>query len=334
MHAQDTLIADIGATNARFAFTGDAPGSFLHREVLRCADFDSIDDAVAAYLGMKGVTQVSRLCFAVAGPVVDQTVQFTNNHWSIDMAALGQRYQSKVIRLINDFEAISYSLPLLSESQLVSIGGDWSLDRKKDFTLGVVGAGTGFGVGGLVRRAGQPCVPLVTEGGHVGFSPANDYQIDVLRCLLGRYPRVSNERLLSGSGLVNLYETVCMLQNRDPKQLTAADIGRLGEKGEDPHCEAAMSLFFEVLGQAAGDVALTQASFDGMYIAGGISQRYPGKLASSKFRLGFERKGRYSKILKATPTWLITEPNPGLIGASYYAGKYLSRSQVSSLKVI
>ena len=172
---------------------------------------------------------------------------------------------------------------------------------------------------GLLRRNDQ-LIPLVTEGGHAGFSPENQLQGQILTHLHQKFDdRISRERLLSGPGLVNIHEALCAIHGQENPGLIAADIAVAGINKTDPICEKTFDLFFEVLGQVAGDIALALGSTDGIFIGGGICQRYPQQLQESLFRKGFENKGRHSHIMEDIPTWLIEHKNPGLLGASVYA---------------
>ena len=322
-----TLIADIGGTNARFAQSTHHAPFFTSAQTLQCADFDKFEEAVDAYLRAHEIKELSGICFAVAGPIDGGRVEFTNNHWKIDCAKLSEQYQLDKIKLLNDFEAIAYSLVRLNsldrEDGFDSISGDWPFDSKQDFTVGIVGPGSGLGVAGLSQRNGE-LFANVTEGGHAGFSPENKQQLAILEYLHNKYDdRVSCERLLSGPGIVNIHEALCQLNNQENPSLNAADIATAAISGNDPLCQQAFELFFEILGQAAGDLALTIGAFDGIFIAGGIAQRYPKQLSNSNFRAGFENKGRHRHLLEATPTWLIRHKNPGLLGASVYAQEYL-----------
>jgi glucokinase len=166
---------------------------------------------------------------------------------------------------------------------------------------------------------------VVAEGGHTGFSPENLNQVKLLAGLLSKFDRVSNERLLSGPGIQNIYLTLAQMSQTEAQDYSAAEIAEKGVSGEDDLCSNTMDLFFEVLGQVAGDLALTLGSHDGIFIAGGICQRYVEPLQSSRFRQGFANKGRHSSLLEKVPTWLITHPNPGLVGASSFSRLHLSQ---------
>jgi len=321
------LIADIGGTNARFALSIPQTPFFQVAQTLQCKDFELFEDAVETYLRSHNITQLGGICFAVAGPIRNDRVTFTNNHWEIDSAKLNENHATDKVQLLNDFEAIAYSLVSLDSNDMANdimpIGGDWKLDSEQNFTVGVVGPGSGLGVGGMMRRNGH-LFPLVTEGGHISFPPENDLQIKILRYLQKKYDdRVSCERLLSGPGIINIHEALCEIYGQENPSLSAADIAITAVNEADKLSQEAFGLFFEILGQVAGDISLTMGAVDGVFIAGGIAQRYPEQLLNSRFRAGFENKGRYRELMKSTPTWLVMHQNPGLLGASVYAQRYL-----------
>jgi glucokinase len=313
------LIADIGGTNARFALSTDTPHHFAQAQTLEAAEFENVSDAIDTYLHSHSIQQLGSICLAVAGPIRDDRVSFPNSHWSIDCASLRTRYSIEQVKLLNDWEAIAYSLNGLSEDDVSSIGGNWDHRPEGDFTFGALGPGSGLGMSGLLRRSDH-LIPLVTEGGHAGFSPENQIQGQILAYLHQKFDdRISRERLLSGPGLVNIHEALCEIHGKENPGLIAADIAVAGISKSDPICEQTFDLFFEVLGQVAGDIALALGANQGVFIGGGICQRYPQQLAQSRFRKGFENKGRHSSLMLDTPTWLITHKNPGLLGASVYA---------------
>lgn len=315
------LIADIGGTNARFAFATADGRSFEQAQTLECAEFKNMEAAVDTYLHSHGVTSVDAICLAVAGPIIDESVTFPNNHWKISCESLRSRYHTQHVHLLNDWEAIAYSLPIIPASERLILGTleQPEVFNREHFTLAAIGPGSGLGVAGLCGRSGQQ-FPLVTEGGHVGFSPESSEQVQILEYLHTKFDdRVSRERFLSGPGLVNIHEALCALNGSENPGLIAADIAVAGIARTDPICAKTMDLFFEILGQVAGDVALSMGAFDGVFIGGGIAQRYPKQLLESNFRRGFENKGRHSKIMRSIPTSLITHKNPGLLGASVFS---------------
>ena len=313
------LIADIGDTNARFALSVSEPQYFTQAQTLEAAEFEHVSDAIDTYLHSHNIQQLGGIVLAVAGPILNEKVVFPNSHWSIDCADLRSRYRVQHAYLLNDWEAISYSLSSLGSTELLDIGGDWQTLPNGDYTVGALGPGSGLGMSGLLRR-NDTLIPLVTEGGHAGFSPENQLQGEILTYLHQKFDdRISRERLLSGPGLVNIHEALCSINGQDNPGLIAADIAVAGINKTDQICEQTFDLFFEMLGQVAGDIALALGAYQGIFIGGGICQRYPTQLAESRFRKGFENKGRHSHLMTNLPTWLITHKNPGLLGASVFA---------------
>ncbi len=313
------LVGDIGGTNARFAVADPSRPGFSDAKTLTCADFDTADDAIRAYLDGIKAKKADVVCLAAAGPIVNDAVRFTNNHWSLDVADLRAEFDTPRVRLLNDFEAIAYSVPFLGEADCVQVGLPPPRELgEDDFTIGVIGPGTGLGAVGLVRRGGR-LFPIVGEAGHVGFAPETQVQLDVLAALRERFDRVSAERLVSGPGLENIHWALARLHGEKNPKLSAREIFEKAADASDPRAAEAVQLFFETLGQVAGNLALTLGASDGVYVAGGIARRYPEALASSRFRSGFEHKGRHRTLMEAIPTQLIMYAEPGLLGVSFCA---------------
>ena len=313
------LIGDIGGTNARFALANpDEPG-FSRELTLATADYETVEQGITDYLERSGCDKPDAICLAAAGPVVDDRIVLTNNPWMIDGRTLREEFRLSTVQLLNDFESIAYSLPLLGESDVKTIGlVQADPDVKRESTFGVLGPGTGLGAGGLLVRA-SGIYPIVGEGSHAGFAPETRMQLRVLEQLRKRFERVSSERLVSGPGLENIYWAMSKIRGESTSDITAAEIFSRVLANEDAIAVEATQMFFEALGQVAGNLALALGAFDGIYLAGGIVKRYPDLLNTSNFRSGFENKGRHQTLMKNVPTLLISHPQPGLLGASYCA---------------
>jgi len=312
------LIGDIGGTNARFALA-DATVGYHDELILQCADFESSITAIRHYIDRVQAPAPDVICLAAAGPVVDGRVSFTNNHWVLDVAELRREFGIDEIILINDFEAIAWSIPALPAGDCITIGlpAPRPLDGP-DFSIAVAGPGTGLGAVGLKKLAGQ-LIPIPGEGSHSGFAPENQVQIEILKAMRERFARVSFERLVSGPGIENLYWALCLVHGEHRQQLGAADVFARASDGSDPRAAEAVQVFFEILGQFVGDLALTLNAHDGVFVAGGIAKRYPELLENSRFRSGFESKGRYRPQMERIPTQLVMHDHPGLLGASFCA---------------
>jgi glucokinase len=310
------LLADIGGTNARFALE-TAPGRIELIEVLACASYPALADALRAYLALPalaaaGVGAIRHAAIAIANPVVGDTVRMTNHHWQFSISALRRQCGFDTLIVENDFSALARALPQLGEHQKRQVGGGTAREHS---ALGLLGAGTGLGVSGLV-----PCAAgwsaLRSEGGHVTFSPANETEIAILRFAWREFEHVSAERLLSGVGLELIYRALADHAGQPALELGAAEISRRALAGECPLCDQVIEAFCGMLGTVAGNLAITLGAQGGIYIGGGIVPRLGERFARSSFRRRFEQKGRFVHYLAQVPTWVITADYPAFLGVS------------------
>ncbi len=330
------LVADIGGTRARFALSADLGAFAPHgassapppaqERVLACADFPSLADAAAAYLAGAGHPPVREACFAVAGPVAGDRIEFTNRAWSFSIAETRAALRLDRLHVVNDFEAQARALALLSATELRQVGGGAA---DPDAPRVVLGPGTGLGVAALAK-AGARWLPLPGEGGHVALSPMDAREAAVLARLWQRWDHVSAERLVSGPGLQLLWETLRALDGQPPLAAPAPEeISRRGQAGSradsadgaraapaDRFAVEALSLFCALLGTVAANLALTLGARGGVYLAGGIVPALGPWFDGSPFRARFERKGRFSDYAAAIPVFVITAPSPALRGAA------------------
>ena len=313
--AESFLIGDIGGTYARFALTDSAAPGYRQEQVYRCADRPSLEDAIRVYLADVRGARLRGICLAVAGPVRNGAAELTNLPWQVAEQRLRAEFATGQVRLINDFQAVAQAIPLFAFRDCSAIGALPAPDlTAEDCRVAVVGPGTGLGAAGLLRREGIFTV-LATEAGHQGFAPETPAQRELLARLQDRLGRVCDEDIASGNGLSNIHWA---LQEDAPMRLEAAEIFRRADCG-DPTASRAVGLFFEALGQIAGNLALALGAFQGIYIAGGIVRRHAGLLRASRFRAGFENKGRLRPLMAKVPSLLIEHPQPGLLGASHAA---------------
>ena len=310
------LLADIGGTNARFALE-TAPGQTAQIEVLPCASYCTLAHALKAYLALPAVAgalavPLRHAALAIANPITGDLVRMTNHHWEFSIEALRLECGFQTLVVANDFTALARALPHLSASQKVQIGGGASVPNTP---LGLVGAGTGLGVSGLI-----PCksnwTALLSEGGHVTFSPANPTEIAVLEFAWREFDHVSAERFLSGDGLELLYRALASLGGQDGPGLAAPDISRRALSGECALCARVVDMFCGMLGTVAGNLAITLGAQGGIYIGGGIVPRLGALFAKSSFRSRFEQKGRFVHYLAQVPTFVITAQYPAFLGVS------------------
>jgi len=325
MSERSLLIGDIGGTNARFALAEPLVPGFSRQKSYDCANFETADLAIRAYLDDVDSPQPVVICLAVAGPVINDAARLTNGNWSFDSASLCETFSCTAVGLLNDFGAIAYSIPYLADHDSLPLGfPDTPAIDAERYSFGIVGPGTGLGYAALYRREGIQ-VPITGEGGLLGFAPESQLQLDVWLALRKRFERVTYEHLVSGPGMENIYWALTEIDDEQQTQPAAAEIFERAERGCDQRAGVAVQLFFELLGQVAGNVAISMSTFDGVYIAGGIAKRYPDILENSRFRAGFENMGPHRSLMEKIPTRLITHENPGLLGASYCAQALLEK---------
>lgn len=311
LHESPRLLADIGGTYARFAVeTG--PGQLEHIASLRCADHADFHAAVTAYLNGLPPLQIVHAAVAIANPVEGDQVRMTNYHWQFSIEQMRERLGLRTLVVVNDFTALALALPRLLPSQRRQVGGGSPVARS---VVGVIGAGSGLGVSGLIP-AGDGWVALGTEGGHTSFSPRDEREMDILRYAMGQYSHVSFERLVSAPGLELTYRALLHRAGRHVEALPAPEVTRRALAGADPICLEALESFCAMLGTAAANLAVTQGAMGGVFIGGGIVPRLGTWFDRSPFRARFEDKGRFTEYLRAIPTYVITAEHATLDGAS------------------
>ncbi len=274
------LIGDIGGTNARFAIAEN--GTYRQLKHVEVDRYPSLYDALSDYLKALPDTERTNLsgALAIAGPVLGDRISMTNKAWSFSIDELKRSLDLASLTVVNDFAANARAIPHIAAPDLFAIG---PVAAGAKGNIGVIGPGTGLGVSSLIPNGAD-------------------------------WVLVSAERVLSGAGLVNLYEAICAIGGVEPLMLSPADVTKRALNKSDEACVKAFACFCEFLGSVAGDLALTVGALGGVYIAGGILLRFKEAFAASAFRQRFESKGRFSTMLARIPTYLILEESPALIG--------------------
>ena len=309
-----TLIGDIGGTSARFALV-EGTGEPDRVRVLSCAAFPGPEAAVAAYLERIAPPVVPKAAvIAVAAPVDGDRVRMTNHPWAFSVAETRAGLGLESLEVVNDFTAMALSVPRLEAGDRRAIGGGAPRPRAP---VAVLGPGTGLGVSGLVPAGDGGWIPLVTEGGHATLAAADARERAVVAALARRYGHVSIERAVSGGGIVNLARAIAEIDGGpappdDPALIAAA-------ARTDPLAGQALDMFASMLGTAASNLALGLGARGGVYIGGGIVPRLGPAFPDGRFRARFEDKGRYRGYLSAIPTYVITRPEPALLGLAALA---------------
>jgi glucokinase len=307
------LLADIGGTHARFALHLPGEAAPPRQTVLRVADHPTPEEAIAAALAELGGPAPSRAVLAVAAPVGEGPVRLTNAPWVLAAPAITVRFGFSSVRLVNDFEALAWSLPHFSASELVPLGA--GTVPTKGAPSVVLGPGTGLGVAGYVPGVGA----IATEGGHVDLPATSPEEDAVLARLRARFVRVSAERALSGPGLVNLQQAVAEIRGTEVPERTPAEVAEAALSGACPVAAEALELFWHWLGVVTGNLALSWGARGGVYLAGGILPRLADRLDAAAFRARFEDKGRMRPYLAAIPVQVVIHPQPAFPGLAALA---------------
>lgn len=293
----------------RFAvLSGGALGPIEH---MAAARYEHFADALDAFMATQPDSRrIARAFFGVAGVVQNGRCVLTNNPWIVDAGELRRRFGFADVRIINDFEAIAWSLPQFAGNDLRQIGG---LERKADAAMVVIGPGTGLGVAAYVPGPRGAFV-VRSEGGHTTLPAQSADEDAIVETLRGRFGHVSAERALSGPGLENLYQAIAARHSPPAPSRTAAEITLAATAGRCPVSRAALDVFCALLGTVAGNFALTFGAQGGVYIAGGIAPHMRDYLPVSRFRTRFEAKGRMRSYVETIPVYLILHDDPAFVG--------------------
>jgi len=330
------LAGDIGGTNARLAYFEHENGHLrvVSEHVYPSREYSDLGAIVSKFL-TDSAARPEVACFGIAGPVHNGRVETSNLPWIIEQARLAKQIQLPATLLINDLEANAWGIGALGAQDLVSL-------NRVEPSVGnqaVIAPGTGLGEAGLFWNGSQHEV-FACEGGHADFAPQGELQIELLRYLASRFEHVSYERVLSGPGLVNVYEFLrdkggaeepdgfaAQLAQGDP----AAEISRAALNGTNPLAEKALDLWISVYGAEAGNLALKSMATGGIFLGGGISPKILAKLTGPFFMRAFLNKGRLRPLLESITVRVITNDKAGLLGAARCAAVKSSDARVGVL---
>jgi len=308
------LVGDIGGTNARFAIVPVGSSKLMSIKTLHCEKFETIQQALQFYLSSIKDIQISSACIASAGTVHLDTFKPSNNDWLINKSDVSSVLNNIQVRWINDFNAQALATTELTDIDLITIKA--GIDQPDRLRL-AIGPGTGLGVCGLIRSSGE-WVSVPTQGGHSDLAANTSLEIEVLTLLQKKFGHVAVERVLSGPGIVNLYEALCQINGKDilfhsPSEITAAAIN----PNPDHLSKQTLHLFCQIFGSVTGSIALTTGSLGGIYITSDLIRNFLDFFISSEFVQSFENKGRMKYYMTDIPIYLSKKENMGLIGATH-----------------
>ena len=326
------IAGDIGGTKTRLAvieLTGEQVK--IEREAeYSSKDYKTFEALLCDFLAEADAPDYAAL--GIAGPVLSRVVQTTNLPWRIDADALQQRFGFKLCSLLNDLEATAYGLPALDVDELLTLQPGI---QDTSGNIAVIAAGTGLGEAGLFWD-GSRHYPYATEGGHASFSPGNELEIQFLRHLQQKHRHVSWERVVSGMGLLTLYDFLCQYRHATTPQWlaeemqagdAAAYIAAAALSGRDDICVEALEMFVRLYGAEAGNLALKMMSRGGLYLGGGIAPKILPLLQGGAFMDAFLNKGRMRPLLETIPVRVILNDRAALLGSALRAAQLSGKSQ-------
>lgn len=318
------LLGDIGGTNARFALTSPNDSLYTCFEKFRCVDFDTVIEAINSYLKGHDIDNLQEIYLAIAAPVSGDKVKIINNHWVIDTVKIKKTLNVKKVNIINDFASIANSVATLDQNDIEFLGSESSFSELSQFDIAIVGPGTGLG-GSVIKKTKKGSYISALELGHVGFSPQNEIQMSLFNILSKNNNRVINETLLSGPGIANIYCALLELNSKKMSSLTSEQI--FSQIQECEFAKKTVDIFFEILGQVAGDFALSTGAFDGVLLVGDLVNNHIDLIHNSLFRFGFDNKDDYRNLMLSIPTGIIKKSELGLSGVfELYQESYKTQS--------
>jgi glucokinase len=299
------LIADIGATSTRCAVCRSGDRHHRDLEIFQNDQFDSLKALLGGYVESLS-EKPSGGALAIAAPISGDDVQMTNRDWHFNRLELGERLGLTRLEIVNDFHAVAYALPQLPNRDLVEIG---KATAYRAGSRAALGPGSGLGVSAWIVENGRG-VAMHGEGGHVTLSGRDEVEDRIIARIRGRYGHASAERVLSGPGIIALHSAMHGDDMKTSREITSATVDR--------KCRATMEQFYRFLASVAADLAMTTGAYGGIYIAGGIVPDNIEQIQASSFRERFEEKNRYRDYMQAIPTYVISDPTPGLTGLMAY----------------
>lgn len=321
------LAGDVGGTNTRLALFAIENRNFEQLAFERYANkkFDNLEQILQTFLKMTDA-HPRAAAFGIAGPVIDGVCKATNLPWTVDVEKLGKAIGVSRITLVNDFVAHAHGIEALHRKDLDALQRG---DHEGMANRVVLGPGTGFGEAIVAQHGGDSLI-VPSEGGHQDFAPQNEQEIELLEFLRDRFGHVSIERVLSGPGVLNIYEFMRKMkyakESAAVKKLLAAKGADkpaiiLRSAPKDKLCKLAADLFFSALGAEAGNLALQALAFSGIYLVGGIVRSNLNVLKQSPFLQSFRNKGRMAGLLKRMPVYAVKNEQLGILGAAALASE-------------
>jgi glucokinase len=335
MTSSDLILAgDIGVTKTLLALFSSQDNNLKaeYQKTYRSQQYSGLEPLLHDFLAT-GKHPIGRASFGIAGPLIDGRVNPPNLDWVVDPLSLAKALGLPSVSLLNDLEAAAYGISTLAPEEFLVLN-EGVIRRPGNKVL--IAAGTGLGET-IIFDDGKNYYPLASEGGHADFAARNEMEIELLRYLIGRFGRVSYERVVSGPGLANIYDFLSeRAGSRVPgpfaDKIAAAEdrspvISQAALAGDPEIAVKAMDLLVSSYGAEAGNLALKAKAIGGVYVGGGIAPKILSKLNNGTFMQAFNEKGRYRELVSSIPVYVVLNEKAALRGAAYHAS--LARSEAA-----
>ena len=307
------LVADVGGTNTRLALFDTQSQEFSDLRVYRNSEYSGLEEIMESWLQDLTTRAPDACCIAVAAPPSDDLVRMSNINWAFSCRDLADRFGFDRVNWLNDFQANAYSLPYLQDADRTVLHQGKARAGGK---LAVMGPGTGLGGATLEQVKGQR-IATTCEPGHMGLAPGTTEELKLFAQLLPRYGELHAERLVSGPGLLLLYQSLAESSGQAALARTPDQISRAALRDQDHLSREALGMFCALLGSACGDFVLANGAYGGLYLAGGILPAMLDFLRQSTFHQRFCNKGAMHHHLQEVPVYAVTASQPGLLGAAH-----------------
>ncbi|MEH6590360.1 MAG: glucokinase [Halioglobus sp.] len=312
------LVADVGGTNTRIALYESGTGEFRATHTYTNRDFEKFEDVVESWLDNLDEEKPDNGCIAVAAPPSADTVVMSNMDWVFSSKSVSRRFGFKRFQWINDFVAVAYALPFLRDTDRHQLYSAATTSAGDTTCAKLAGLGPGTGLGGAtIESVNQQLHPVACEPGQMSLAPKSELEFALFRHLAKTHETIFTELLVSGPGLLRIYQGLCEVKGEQPKPRSPQQISSIAQSHANTTDEQALAMFCGLLGSVAGDFVLANGSYGGLYLAGGIVPGFIDYLATSDFHARFCEKGTMKKHMESVPVYVITAPQPGLIGAAH-----------------
>jgi len=327
------LAGDIGGTKTLLALYEFSGKHLIELKLKKYSskEYQNLESIVKDFLDSQQINP-SSAAFGIPGPVENGIAKSTNLPWVVEEKLLSERLSIPKVKIVNDLAATAFEIPYLKVDEIIEVKPVKANNRNQRFVI--VAPGTGLGQAFLLCE-GNKKVVVDSEGGHVDFAPTNQLEEELYIYLSKKFERVSYERIVSGNGLINVFDFLVDSNFAKPEAETlkrmitedkAAVITYQALNNGDKVCEKVLDIFVEVLGAHCGNLVITLLATGGVYLAGGIPHKILPRLQTKIFAESFNNKGRLSEIVKATPVFVLNHNNAALSGASKIALELLNEN--------